>query len=492
MKRLLTKTTIFGISTCLVAVALIGCSNKSENIITSLGETEQVQDKIGDVPKLDKIKFMINVGLTVEDGVLQWIEEYEKFTGIKLDFNAPTAVNDYYTNLDLSFTAGTSPDVFNVGDNKLSNYVAQGALANLTELVEKSELSKTIDSSIWDSVKVNGQIYGVPFEEGGGTITYVREDWLEESGVEAPTNYNEFINMLRAFKQKYPQMIPYTAPGLYENQAVIYLREFYQEATPEFSKVDGKWVDGLSEDNMVEALTRLSEAYKEGLIDQEIVTNKTSTCRDLWYAGKVGVFNYWAGTWAQSLSERLANNVPESKVLQLPAIEETFYMQRTPVVTAISSKSKNIEEVFKYFIEYMHDGGEGQVLFESGVENVHWKQEGDKLVQLPKLSNPDEVSKQAFKQPSFALTEKKVKDKNIEHNKLVMSSIEISKQGNYQLENTPLSKTYSKKSSEITALKSSTIAEIVMGKVDVITGLENYKKKVSALNMEQILLELNE
>ena len=42
---------------------------------------------------------------------------------------------------------------------------------------------------------------------------------------------------------------------------------------------------------MKAALQRMQDAYKEGLIDKEVVTNKTSTCRDK-FAGNVGVFNY--------------------------------------------------------------------------------------------------------------------------------------------------------------------------------------------------------
>jgi putative aldouronate transport system substrate-binding protein len=488
MKKTLAQVIVMGAAAFLTTASLSACDSKQASSDNS--NKTAVESNNGEKP--DRLKFMINIGTTIEDGSLLWRDEYERLTGINLDFNGPTATNDYYTNIDLSFTSGTAPDVFNVGDNKLSNYVAQGALADLTELVENSELYTAIDSRLWDSVKVNDKIYGVPFEQGGGTITYVRQDWLEECGLDTPTNYEEFIDMLRAFKEKYPDVIPYTAPGLYESQAVIYLREFYQDATPEFDKVDGQWVDGMTQDNMVDALARLRDAYKEGLIDQEIVTNKTSTCRDLWYANKVGVFNYWAGTWAQNLEVRLQATVPEAKVLQLPSIKETFYIQRTPVVTAISSRSKNIEGAFKYFIEYMHDGGEGQVLFESGVENLNWRQEGDKLIQLPKLSKPEEISEKAFISPFYAVTEKKSQDKNIDYDPRVMASTELLNSDDYLLPNTPLSKTYSKKSSEITALKSSTIAEIVMGKVELNTGLENYKKKVSGLSMEQILIELNE
>ena len=84
---------------------------------------------------------------------------------------------------------------------------------------------------------------------------------------------------------------------------------------------------------MKAALQRMRDAYKDGLIDQEIITNTTSAARDKWYAGNVGVFNYWAGTWNQSLEDRLKANVPGAQVVALPAIKGIKYNIRVPAVT---------------------------------------------------------------------------------------------------------------------------------------------------------------
>ncbi|BCJ96411.1 hypothetical protein acsn021_39800 [Anaerocolumna cellulosilytica] len=492
MKRKLVKTMALGLTVAMLGSAFTGCSKKNDTPSSNENPSTTGTAQSEEVAKPSNLKFMINVGISLDDGALKWKEEFERLTSIKLDYNGPTATNDYYTNLDLSFSSKKSPDVFSVGGDKLPFYAAQGALADLTDLYKNSEVLSKIDPALMDSVTINGKIYGIPLEAGGGTITYVRQDWLDELGLEAPKNYDEFIDMLRAFKEKYPDKIPYTAPSLYENEAVIYLREFYQDATPEFTQVDGKWVDGMSQENMKAALQRLQDAYKEGLIDQEIITNTTATCRDKWYAGDIGVFNYWVGTWAQNLENRVQANVPEAKILQLPSIEETKYLQRVPAVVAISSQSKNIEGAFKYFIEYMHDGGEGQVLFQSGVENLHWKQEGDKLIQLPKLSKPEEVAEKAFVSPFYAVTPLNTNDKNIDYDARVNSSIDILKADNAQLTITPLSKSYAKISSDLIALKSSTISEIVMGKTTVEDGLAKYAQEAANLGLDTVIGELNQ
>ena len=42
------------------------------------------------------------------------------------------------------------------------------------------------------------------------------------------------------------------------------LPEFYQGATADYVKVDGKWVDGMAQDNMLTALQNLQDAYTAG------------------------------------------------------------------------------------------------------------------------------------------------------------------------------------------------------------------------------------
>ena len=159
-------------------------------------------------------------------------------------------------------------------------------------------------------------------------MTYVRKDWLDRLGMDVPTTYDEFIEMLTRFKNEIPECTaPYTAPGLKSTQA---LPEFYQGATADYVKVDGKWVDGMAQDNMLTALQNLQDAYTAGLIDQEAITNTTSSCRDEWYAGTVGCFPYWGGLWGETLTVRLKQNVPDAEVIALPPIEGRYLSVQRP------------------------------------------------------------------------------------------------------------------------------------------------------------------
>ena len=66
----------------------------------------------------------------------------------------------------------------------------------------------------------------------------------------------------------------------------------------------------------------------------------------------------------------------------------------------------------------MHDGGQGQVLFESGVEGLHWEQDGDNLKQLPKISKADEVMEKSFISPFYRVTPLIYDNKKIDYESL--------------------------------------------------------------------------
>lgn len=309
--------------------------------------------------------------------------------------------------------------------------------------------------------------------------------------MKAPTTYDEFLDMIRRFKEEIPECeIGLTAPGV---KSEMNLPEFYQGAHYSFAKVDGVWVDGFAQDNMAEAMQRMQDAYKEGLLDKEIITNTTSTCRDAWYEGKVGVFNYWSGKWGGTLQDRLEANNAGAVALPLEEIEGADYLFATLGGLCISSKvsDEKAAQIFKYFLEYMHDGGEGQVLFQSGVEGVHWEQDGNNVKPLPNLADPSAVTTSVWVTPWLAISPLEVTDKNTEKADAVTNSLAITDASADQVAVTPVSDTLNKITSDLELEKADILAKVVMGEMTVEEGVAAYKEVAEELNVEQVLKELN-
>ena len=447
--------------------------------------------------KPKSIKLMVDGTFAVkENGEQVLVDTFKKLTGIDLVLNHPIH-NEYATKDDLAFTTGDIPEVLILNTTQYLKYAQAGLLVDLTDLYAKSAFKKNIkDAGLIEGLKIKGKLYGIPFERGNGTITYVRGDWLEKLNLKAPTNYAEFLDMLRAFKNKNPdgltpdQVIPITAAGLVNTEYPldIYLREFYQDATPDFVQVGGKWVDGMAQANMEGALTRMRDAYAEGLIDKEIITNKTSTARDKWNTGKVGVFNYWAGAWNQTLQLSLSPNVPQGKVTPIPAIKETKYVERPAVTYAITKAAKDPKAIFKYFFEFVLDGGKGQTWATFGAEGVFHKVTDGKLTWLPSIQDP---KKQFTK--AIISAEIPVNNWNSRYDApdLVDKSLAMFQKDSKAYSVIPFSDEAVELVPDINLIRTKYVTKIVFGELTVKDGLAAYNKEASKYT-RIILKELNQ
>lgn len=460
---------------------------------SSSGGAEQAGGQgAGETPveKPESIRWMVHDGLQEEEGTAQWVEEFIRLTGIQLTLDRVNN-NEYSQILELAFASDTVPDVFDLTPTNYSSYAKQNAIADITELVENSDFYDKVDPAIWDSVRLNGKIYGIPAERATPAVTYVRKDWLDRLDMEAPKTYDEFIDMLRRFKEEIPECeVPIT--GVLSDTAKFF-PEFMQGANPQIIRKDGVWIDGMAEDNMLKALENLQYAYEQNLLDMEVVTNTTANCRDQWYLGKVGVFNYQAGRWGQQLDDRIRLNVPEEEMMVLPPIEGAEYMYQGVKMYCISGKlpQEKVEQIFEYFLAYMHDGGEGQVLFESGVEGLHWEQDGEYRKPLPNLTNPEETLKKCWVDPRCALSPIEADDKKLEAIPMIDDSLEIGFTYCEQIPVLPVSATYAKISGELTTLRDEVIAKVIVGDMTPEDGLKYYRTESENLGIAKVLEEMN-
>jgi putative aldouronate transport system substrate-binding protein len=239
------------------------------------------------------------------------------------------------------------------------------------------------------------------------------------------------------------------------------------------------------------ALKRLAKAYQNGLLDQEVFTNKTSTCREKYYSSKVGIFAYWAGNWNSKLDDKVQqrNEGTDTSVIPLPAIKESHYASRVPSNLGITVKAENPEGIFKYLIEFMHDGGEGQMLFTHGVEGVHYKKNGDTYEKLPKLSDPKNTFIKSFISPELQLTpwtDPFALDERI------VNSIAVMREHAKDDTLVPPSETLAQINADLEILKDNLIAKVMVGEKSVDEALAEYKKETDKIGLSLALSEMNE
>ncbi|MBQ8073620.1 MAG: extracellular solute-binding protein [Clostridia bacterium] len=270
------------------------------------------------------------------------------------------------------------PDLVLLSSTYYADYAANGVLWDMTEAWEKSETlnsGRFTGQNVFEGLKIDGKLYGFAPTRGNGCVTYIKKEWLDACGLEAPTTYDEYYAMLKAFAEKF-NTTPIAHAGFIGGEApfVNYLPEFYQDAYPYFVQLeDGTWVDGFAQDNMKAALQRLQDAVKDGLIDKTTLTNTTADARNKFYDGTTGVFTYWAGTWATNLKTNLEANGKDGELVALKPLEGLPpYYDRVPPMWCITTACKDPQLVFDLFIDTMLDGGDMQMLWTYGAEGVHW------------------------------------------------------------------------------------------------------------------------
>ena len=402
MKR---RTILHVVSLLLTAVMLTGCGDTSATAVKAKHAGAVTVNTTPSYEKPKQITMMVDGTLiTQENGRDEFEAKWEALTGIDLVIIQP-AHDVYYDEVNAAFESGDLPDVILLSSTYYTKYAAEEMLADISSYYNGSALESRIkaagNGALIDAIKIKGKLYGITPTRGNGCVTYIKKAWLDNVGLDVPTTYDEYINMLKAFTEGDPDgngingdTYGVSAAGLINNEAPYtnYLPEFYQDAYPSFyQKENGTWVDGFMEEPMRAALERLRDAYSKGYIDKDITTNGTGTCRDKFYADEFGVFTYWAGTWAKTLSNKLVDAGKDGGIVSTYPLEETgTYLERVAPVWCITSACKNPSGVYKYFLETMLDDGAVEELWTfSPISDKYAKNHIDHMLAVvPLTDNP--------------------------------------------------------------------------------------------------------
>ncbi|TBL69106.1 extracellular solute-binding protein [Paenibacillus thalictri] len=225
MKNRVLKTFVSMVSITLLATSCTSPSNpetkNDSNVPNYLNlETNGISAPI---VKGDKIKINVAVSKqpTQGDASQIWIWEYfRKFHNIDAKVDQISNPAEYR---NITFASGDLPDlILNMGVTNVDimNYGAKNGLIlqvdkyidkympNLSAIFAKNpEYRKQITAP-------DGHIYGFgqisdPNDETRNAGYFINSKWLKELGMEKPKTLEEFTDMLRAFKKKYPNSIPF-------------------------------------------------------------------------------------------------------------------------------------------------------------------------------------------------------------------------------------------------------------------------------------------
>ena len=152
------------------------------------------------------------------------VQKMEELTNVHIDFVNPP-VGDDGTFFNMLIASGEYPDIFVAPDELGRDYPGQtdGAIEdkiviNPNELIEKYASNfMAMYNGLSDKDKLRFKTDGGVYKfgnEGSNVVKnkqhtglIIRKDWLDELNLEVPQTYEDFANVLRAFKENYLSLI---------------------------------------------------------------------------------------------------------------------------------------------------------------------------------------------------------------------------------------------------------------------------------------------
>lgn len=342
-----------------------------------------------------------------DDFLKGFVEKTEKEAGISVDWD--TYLNsEWGDKKSLLMAGGDLPDAFwgslALGDADIAKN--SGLFIPLEDLIEENmpNLKAAFDADPALRAMVtspDGHIYSLPkklpLRPTAGNSLFINKEWLDNLGLSMPDTYEEFYNVLKAFKEK-------DANGngdpndeiAYQGDVLSYILPFglpkgaYSTA---MTVKDGKPSFMATEDAYREGIEWMHKAYAEGLIDQEVFTQDEAMAeakRKSEEGSLVGVSSGWTpdATFGPNSAE----------YVQLPALEgpdgQRYVMTDAPVYARnefmITTKAKDPAKLLKWADKFYTEDASIQTFYGSFGVGVEKGEDGKyKVLDAPKGESAD-------------------------------------------------------------------------------------------------------
>ena len=249
-----------------------------------------------------------------------------------------------------------------------------------------------------------GNYYMFPFVRGDDSLRVstglmIRQDWLNDLGLEMPTTIDEWHDVLTAFKTEKGATAPfafeYTTPSLRNNWPFM---SAYNTTAEFYVGDDGKIHYGPAEENYKEFLATMNQWYKEGLLDPDMPTAQLDQVSAKMTSGASGASLGWIGSrmgvWTPAAKETDPNYDLEAAPVPTLNKGETAKMGPMDNVVvnnggaAITTRCKDIEAAAR-LLDWAYSD-EGHMYYNFGTEGESYTMENGEPVYTDLiLNNPD-------------------------------------------------------------------------------------------------------
>lgn len=424
MKKLLSFLLIMAMAISLFAA----CGKKSEtkdeakDTASNVVEKKDTQNQNDTAQKTDEKEEPIKISIYYSDNATlpfrdDWltVTEAEKMFNVDFDFEI-IPIADYSTKVSLALNTQTNaPDVILYQSTKGENasLALNGAIVPISDYSEWTPNFNArvkefgLEDAIEELKLADGKLYYLPalfdkpFYDGG---LILREDFLEAKGLPAPKTFDDLYNILKAYKEEYPDSYPLTI--------LAGPRVLYRMTMPSFGISLGKngssgtntlswdyekkeYFPGAISEQFRDYVRFFAKLYREGLLDPEMADPIDG---DIWSqkmaTGKaMATYAYYD----QIGGVTAASNIEGFKLQMYPPLEGPAGAHHQPksktgsgiMFPAKTAKRPDFERLVRT-IDEVFFSEEGYKLWSIGVEGITYTVEDGKIKYTDEVVNAPE------------------------------------------------------------------------------------------------------
>ena len=384
-------------ATALAATALAGCGKTSEENTQTTSEENTQTTAVGEAEGTAKedlpfskyaetvkvhLGGSMNPNAKIPDGMSYEDNSYTRLLkddlNIEVVYDWIASSSDYDEKMNLCIGSGTIPEMMNVNATQyrallkydmiqpLDQYFEDYASDKLKGFVESGgeELKKCITND-------KGEMMAIPAPSmmvGEMNEMWIRQDWLDNLGLEVPRTWDEMAAVAEAFVTQDPDgngeddTIGILGPGnsnhindIGDNQFGLDPLFCSFQSYPQYwlQDEDGTVKYGSIQPETRVALEKIQKLYTDKLIDPEMLVR--NNCQEAVLSGKVGIFfgPWWSG---YTVGEATLAGEADWRAYFTPLSEDGKYYTHMPDPTSkyvvVSKSCKNPEAAFK-IISYL-------------------------------------------------------------------------------------------------------------------------------------------
>ena len=310
-------------------------------------------------------------GVTYDDN--PYIDFLKKDLNIEVVYDWVASSTDFEEKMNLCIGSNTVPELMNVNATQYRALLKYDMIQPLDEYFDDyaSDALKSYVESGGEELKKcitndKGEMMAIPapnITAGGINEMWIRQDWLDNLGLEVPRTWDEMAAVAEAFVTQDPDgngeadTIGILGPSNSDHMNAIGANQFGLDPLfSSFQSYPQYWLqdeDGTVEYGSIqpetrEALEKISKLYTNKLIDPEMLVRSDS--KEPLLSGKVGIFfgPWWSG---YTVSDTTLAGEADWRAYFTPLSEDGNYYAHMPNPTSkyvVASKScKNPEAAFK-------------------------------------------------------------------------------------------------------------------------------------------------